>query len=516
MNIKRLGRAAAVLLLPALAAPLAAALVVRGGNIFDPRGMDPARIWDEVSSFYVVNIFDTLVRLDPRTLTIQPSLAVSWDTSPDGRTWTFRLRRGVRFHDGTPLDADAVVFSFWRQLDPANPRRLDDFPLFPEIFSHLQAVRKLDDQRVQFVLSAPYFPFLASLTADCASIVSPAAVRRLGAEFARRPVGTGPFMLESWQPGKRLVLTANRDYWRGRPPIDQFVDTIEPRAELLSKYFQEGTLDILSSYSISQMASFRKLDWVRVTSQPLFSVTYVVLNPARPRLRSRAVRQALCQAWDPRALTLIFQDHVLATHSLLPPGLAGRAGAAAATAPALEFSLAKAKALLRREGVPADAPLEMVLPREEGLIFQALSLYAKNLKQAGVLLKLTRLAPEEYARRVAAGDYDLAFSAWIADYPDPDSMLFPLLSDKLQQQGFATIANADNRRELLARLHDARRQGELARRQAAYAAIDREVIQDGLILPLFQSKRVILSHSRLGPIPANPMGRLLLFDLQAP
>lgn len=515
MNIKRFGRAAAALLLPALAAPLAAALVVRGGNVFDPPGMDPARVWDETSSFYVVNIFDTLVRLDPRTLTIQPSLAIAWETSPDGRTWTFRLRQGVRFHDGTKLDADAVVFSFWRQMDPANPRRLDDFPLFPEIFSHLQAVRKLDAQRVQFVLFEPYYPFLSSLTADCASIVSPAAVRRLGAEFARHPVGTGPFMLESWQPGKRLVLAANRGYWRGRPAVDQFIETIEPRAEMLSKFFQEGTLDILSSYSISQMASFKKLDWVRVTSEPLFSVTYIVFNSARPRLRSRAVRQALCQAWDPRALKLIFQDHVLPTRSLLPPGLAGPATPAAA-APDLDFSPARAKALLRREGMPADAQLEMVLQRNEGLLFQVFSLYARNLKQAGVQLKLTRLAPEEYARRVAAGDYDLAFSAWIADYPDPDSMLFPLLSDKLQQQGFATAANAGNRRELLELLRDARRLGDLARRRAAYAAIDRALVQDGLILPIFQSKRVILSHRRLGVIPANPMGRLLLFDLQAP
>jgi peptide/nickel transport system substrate-binding protein len=513
MNIKRFGRAAAALLLPALAAPLAAALVVRGGNVLDPRGMDPARVWDETSSFYVVNIFDTLVRLDPRTLTIQPSLAVAWETSADGRTWTFRLRQGVRFHDGTPLDADAVVFSFQRQMDPANPRRLDDFPLFAEIFSHLQAVRKLDSQRVQFVLSAPYFPFLASLTADCASIVSPAAVRRLDAEFTRRPVGSGPFMLESWLPGKRLVLKANPGYWRGRPAVDQFVETIEPRAEMLSKCFQEGTLDVLSSYSISQMASFRKLDWVRVTSEPLFSVTYIVINSARPRLRSRAVRQALCHAWDPRALKLVFQDHVLPTGSLLPPGIAGRA---AATAPEMDFSLAKARALLHREGLPADAPLEMVLQRDEGLLFQVFSMYAKNLKQAGVQLKLTRLAPEEYARRIAAGDYDLAYSAWIADYPDPDSMLFPLLSDKLQQQGFATAANALNRRELLERLRDARRQGDLARRQAAYAAIDRAFVQDGLILPIFQSMRIILSHGRLGPIPANPMGRLLLFDLKAP
>ena len=140
---------------------------------------------------------------------------------------------------------------------------------------------------MQFILSEPFFPFLATLTVDCAAIVSPTAVKKSGADFARQPVGTGPFKLDSWQRNKRLVLTANPDYWRGQPGIDEYIDTIEPQAEMLSKYFQDGMLDILSTYSISKMVTYRKQDWVQVIAVPLYSVTYVVLNSARPPLNAR-------------------------------------------------------------------------------------------------------------------------------------------------------------------------------------------------------------------------------------
>ncbi len=511
MKIKRLGRALPALLLLALASPLAAVRTVRGGSTHEPVSMDPARVWDDTSSFYVANIFDTLVRLDPRTLGIEPSLATRWENGDNGRSWTFHLRRNVRFHDGTTFDADAVVFSFQRQMDPANARRKEEFPLFHEILNFLKEVRKLDAYQVRFTLSEPFFPFLPSLTADCAAIVSPAAVKKSGAAFARRPVGTGPFKLRSWQRNKRLVLEANPDYWRGRPVIDEFIDIIEPQAELLGKHFEEGRIDMLSTYSISKMASYRKQDWVHICSKPLFSVTYLVLNAARPLLRSRNLRRALSHAWDPRALKLVFQDHVLPIHSLLPPGLAGDGGAV----PPLAFSLARARELLKKEGWNAESQLEMLVRRDEGLFFQLLSMYARNLKQVGVKLKLTRLDPEEYLRRVTAGDYDLAYSSWIADFPDPDSMLYPLLSEKLQLQGFATAASS-GRKDLLQRLIGARRESDAQKRLAAYREIDRAFVSDGLILPIYQAKSIILFNRKIGSIQPNSLGKLLLFDLQAP
>jgi peptide/nickel transport system substrate-binding protein len=509
MKIKMKGPAVLALLFLVTAASLPADRVVRSGSLFEPTGIDPAQSWDDTSSFYVGNIYDTLVRLNPRTMKIEPSLATSWETSPDGRTWTFHLRRGVRFHDGTPFDADAVVFTFFRQMDTTNPNRLQDFPLFADIFTFLKTVRKIDPLQVQFILSEPFFPFLATLTVDCAAIVSPQAVKKSGADFARQPVGTGPFKLSSWQKNKRLVLVANQEYWGGRPNVDEYIDTIESRSEILNNYFQQGMLDILYTYSISKMVSYNKQDWVKVIATPYLSVTYVVVNAARPLLGRKGVRQALGRAWDPRALKLIFQDYALPIHTLLPMNLAGAEPADHAS----DFSLAKAQALLKKVGLAGEVQLEMLVQQNDALLFQLLSMYAKNLKQIGIKLKLTRLEPHSYTQRIARGDFDLAYSGWIADFPDPDSMLYPLLSEQLQKQGFANIAGA-RRQDLRGLLTAARRERDAKKRQTLYRNLNRAVIADGLVIPLYQDKRVIIFNRKLGSIQPNPLGKLSLFDLQ--
>lgn len=508
MKIIRTSLALLALLLSA-AGPLAAARVLRAGSLAQPVSMDPAQVWDDTSSFYIANLYDTLVALDPETLQIVPSLAVSWETSRDGLTWTFNLRGGVRFHDGMPFNADAVVFTFFRQMDPANPDRFNAFPMFAEIFTHLKAVRKVSANQVQFLLSEPFSPFLASLTVDCAAIVSPAAVKKHGAAFSRHPVGTGPFQLASWQDGRRLVLRANPRYWRGRPQIDEYIDVIEPSAEALGNHFKDGKLDLLNAYSISESVSYRKQDWIQIISAPYLSVTFLVLNAARPALKSRNVRQALCLAWDPRALTLIFQDFVLPLHTLLPPPLLGD-GPGKTPFP---FSLARAQALLKKETGGRELQLELVLTKEEGLIFQLFSLFAKNLKQVGVKLKLTRLGPDDYSRRVARGDFDLAYSGWVADYPDPDSVLYPLLSPQLLKQGFANIA-VSRRQDLQQRLTQARQEGNPRARTASYREIDRAILAEALALPLYQDKRVVICNRKPAGIRFNPLGRLFLHEVK--
>jgi ABC-type oligopeptide transport system substrate-binding subunit len=306
-----------------------------------------------------------------------------------------------------------------------------------------------------------------------------------------------------------VVLVANREYWGGRPNVDEYIDTIEPRSEILNNYFQQGMLDILYTYSISKMVSYKKQDWVKVIATPYLSVTFAVVNAARPLLGRKGVRQALSRAWDPRALKLIFQDYALPVHTLLPMNLGG---AEPGKNPG-DFSLAKAQALLKKEGLAGEIQLEMLLQKDDGLIFQLLSMYAKNLKQIGIKLKLTRLDPQALARRIARGDFDLAYSGWIADFPDPDSMLYPLLSEQLQKQGFANIAGA-RRLDLRDLLTAARREGDVKKRQAMYRDLDRAVIADGLVIPLYQDKRVIIFNRKLGSIHPNPLGRLSLFDLQ--
>ena len=181
--------------------------------------------------------------------------------------------------------------------------------------------------------------------------------------------------------------------------------------------------------------------------------------------------------------------------------------------PPIGFSLEQARALLKKEGFDREIQLEMLLKKEDGLLFQLCSMYARNLKQVGVKLKLTRLDAQAYEQRIARGDYDLAYSGWIADFPDPDSMLFPLLSEQLQKQGFANIAGAQ-RRDLRDLLTAARRERDAKKRRAMYRDLDRTIVADGLAIPLYQDKRVIIFNQRIGRLQPNPLGKFFLYDLQ--
>ena len=155
----------------------------------------------------------------------------------------------------------------------------------------------------------------------------------------------------------------------------------------------------------------------------------------------------------------------------------------------------------------------MLLQKNDGLLFQLCSMYARNLKQVGIKLKLTRLEPNEYEQRIGRGDFDLACTGWIADFPDPDSMLFPLLSAQLQKKGLANIAGA-KRLDLDNLLTSARRERDAKKRQALYQNLNQTIIAEGLVIPLYQDKRVIIFNRKLGSIQPDPLGKFFLYDLQ--
>ncbi|MEM9488194.1 MAG: ABC transporter substrate-binding protein, partial [Myxococcota bacterium] len=185
------------------------------GRAGDASALDPAVPTDTESAEVIEQIFESLVRYRPESGTFEPGLATRWTTEAGGREWIFELRRGVRFHDGTALDADAVVFSLERQRDPRHPFHRDAFNYWRTAFANVQSVAADDSHRVRITLERPYAPFLANMSMYPVAAVSPGAVAKSGADFARQPIGTGPFRFVSWRGG-RIVLERNPDYW-GRP-----------------------------------------------------------------------------------------------------------------------------------------------------------------------------------------------------------------------------------------------------------------------------------------------------------
>src|SRR5213594_374942 len=206
---------------PAAAQP-AGTLVV--GLVAEPVNLDPAQVTDLNSNRVGRRVVETLVTFPEESTQVVPGLAESWTISKDGLRYSFKLRKGVTFHDGTPLNAEAVKFSIERQIDPEHPfNKLGKYPFANYFFGNVRAVEVVDPSTVEFVLKEPRASFLAILTAGAASIVSPTAVKKLGVDYALQPVGTGPFRYVAWDRGQRVVLERNAQYWKSPVKVERVI-----------------------------------------------------------------------------------------------------------------------------------------------------------------------------------------------------------------------------------------------------------------------------------------------------
>ncbi len=484
--------------------------VVYWGTSGGPETFDPAQAWDEVSVFFTSSLFDTLVRLNTNTSEIEPSLAVSWEAKSDGKIWVFKLRKGVKFHDGSDFDSSAVVFSFERQMDKKFKYRYYDFPLFSEIFGNIKSVVAIDPHTVVFYLKESFFPFLATITSSGASIVSPAAVKKHKEKFRENPVGTGPFMLKTWEKGKRVVLSRNTNYWRGKPKFDELVSIINPKFEVLHNLFVKGKIDCLDSISISRTVGIKKLRWVTVKLMPTLSVSYIAFNFKNTYLQRENIRKAIRYSWDDRILKYVFQDFVVSLNSILPRGMPGYKEISGKKS----FSITKAKELLKKEKISEKISLNFLLLNNTGLERQMISLFSKNLQRVGIELKMINVSQAEYQKRIRKGDFDLAVSGWISDYPDPHSIISSLFYPQLLEQGFANLSSYENEK-IRFDIRNAVRESDAIKRREKYKKIIRVINDKVLCIPVFQNTSVVIyNNKKIKQISINAIGNISLFDIE--
>lgn len=284
---------------PAAAQTPPGVLVV--GQVAEPQALDPAAVTAQNDFRILVNLYDGLVRYAPGTLEVEPALATSWDISEDGLVYTFALREGVSFHDGTPFNAEAVVFNFERMLNEDHPYHdTGPFPL-AFFFSSIDTVEAVDDMTVQFTLTAPYAPLLSNLAYPTGLLVSPQAVMDNGADFGRNPVGTGPFTFVEWRANEAVVVEANPDYWDGAPPLNAVVfrpitDANTRVAEMLS-----GGIDVMVEVPPVSLSEFRN-DSFTIHEQAGPHVWFLILNMREGPFTERAVRQAANYAINREAI----------------------------------------------------------------------------------------------------------------------------------------------------------------------------------------------------------------------
>ncbi|MGH7268416.1 MAG: ABC transporter substrate-binding protein [Candidatus Rokuibacteriota bacterium] len=284
-------------------------------------------------------VYDGLVRFNEK-MQIEPQLAAEWSTSADGRTWTFKLRRGVTFHDGTPFDADAVVFHVQRQIDPKG--NASNRPLWDPIAS----VRKVDDHTVAITTHRPYGALLNTLAHGSGGVVSPDGVKKHGANFKLNPVGAGPYMLEKWDVGSEVAFKRFDGYWGGKAAYARIVFRHVPDPSTRLAMLQSGQADVVNAVPLENVAQLQAVPAVDVITRPALRTFGFGLNLNRKAFQDVRVRRALNHAVDRGAIIkAVFRGFATPIDSPLSPFTTGYAPVGT-----YDFSPEKAKALLADAG----------------------------------------------------------------------------------------------------------------------------------------------------------------------
>ncbi len=482
--------------------------VGRGNDVI---GLDPARITDTESAEVTEQIFDHLVRYRPTSTEIEPALAVSWDTSADGRTWVFHLRDGVRFHDGTDFDADAVVFSFERQRDPAHPFHQPDFTYWDNTYRNIQRVEKVDRLTIRLSIDRPYAPFLASLAMFPVSIVSPTAVKRWGANFMRHPVGTGPFRFVEWSEGERVTLIANPDCWDGAPAAQHLVFSViqDPRQRLVA--LEGEAIDIAENLSPSdlQFVSLHpNLGLHRIAGS---NVGYLAMNVNHPPFDDVRVRRAVNYAVNRTAIVrLIYQGLAKEATTAVPPSMWGHVDE-----PIYHYDPKTARRLLEEANyaAPKVAPKLYTMTSSRPYMpspDRVARIIQQNLHDVGIDVEIIKNDINTHLEATQRGDHDLCLLGWLADNGDPDNFLYVLLDQDNAEPGSARNVSFYRNGQLHGLLVWAQESSDRNERVKYYQQAQDLIAQEAPWVPLAHAEVVVAASTLLTNVSVHPSGLMLL------
>ena len=391
----------------------------------DPDSLDPLNTQSNPGEQVNRMMYDNLVRFNAK-MQIEPALAESWTQSPDGLAWTFKLRKGVRFHDGTPFDAKAVKYFFDRVLGDEKPFKASLYTPF------VQGAQVVDDGTVRVMLKQPFAAFLFRLAHSAGGIASPAAHQKWGKDLTLHPVGTGPFKFVEWVKGDRVVLERNDGYWGGRPRLDRVtVKTVrEDSARVLM--LESGDADLIVNIPPEDIPRLRKDARFAVESIPTARTLYVVINVKKKPFDDLRVRQALNYAVNREAIVKsLFQGNAEVIPGIVAPlqnGFAKLGGYA--------YDPKKAKELLAQAGVSA---LKVKLWSPKGRYvkdFELAQAVQQDLAAVGVDAALSTMEWGAYlsATKTAADqtDRELFLLGWSPSTGEARWGMFPLLHSSQQ------------------------------------------------------------------------------------
>ena len=453
---------------------------------------DPFHTGDDPSIFTQMAVYDRLVKLAPSNTSVEPELATSWKISPDGLTATFNLRQGVKFSDGSPLTADDVVLSLTRAIDQKGD--------WGFLFSPVKSVSKVDEKTVAMHMSEPFAPLLAALSTFAANIYPKALFDKYGEGLGQHPIGTGAFMLDSWQKGGQIVLVKNSNYWQpGKPKIDRIVMRVVGDDNTRVLQLQSGQADLIDFVPPNQVQQVRGAG-LKVYAVNGTAVLRYTLNETIKPLDEVNVRAALGHAIDRQAVAKnVFFGLATVAKSLLPETTLYYDP----NADPLTYDLAKAKAFLAKSSVPNGFTLTVQLPAGNQTYLDTATIWGAGLKQIGVTLKIDRMETTTLIQMRNAEHYTVYNAAWTNDTPDPDELLGVAMDFKSQHAAHTFYNNPEAQRLVAL----ARRELDPKKRQALYTQLQRIESRDAPQIYVVDVPRLYASSPSVIGFAPNSQGK---------
>jgi peptide/nickel transport system substrate-binding protein len=503
------------------------------GTASDPVVLDGALVSDGESLRVIDQIFESLVSLKPGTTELEPGLAKSWEISEDGMTYTFTLQDGVTFHDGEPMNAEAVCFNYdrwynftgsfqnpsasyyWQTVFGGFAKTDPDSGAPPD--SLYKSCEAVDESTVRLNLTKPSSSILGAQALSNFGIASPKALQEFGADEGRvdadgifhptgsfgteHPIGTGPFKFESWTRGDRLVLARNDDYWGEKANLDKVIFRPIPDNAARLQALQTGEIQGYDLVEPQDIATIEGDSNLQVLDRPAFNVGYVGMNQAKPPLDKLEVRQAVAHGLNRQEVVDNFYGgRGEVAKEFMPPEVIGYAD----DVTEYEYDPEKSKQLLQDAGLTLPVKIEFWYPSDVSRPYMPdpkrnFEAFAASLEKSGfdVIPKTAPWSPD-YLGQIDEGNTQMYLVGWTGDYGDPDNFVGTFFQNAQKAWGF------DNP-EIFNALDDAETETDLDARRQKYEEANKMIMDFLPGVPYVHTKPALAFTANVSGYEPSPV-----------
>ncbi len=458
--------------------------------------LDPGLTSDVYSSEAISNIYEGLVRYKKGSSRVEPALAVSWRTENDGKKWIFKLRKGVRFHNGEKFNSAAVELNFRTRM--LNKKKYYNWN---RIHSHILSIGSIDEYTIEIVLEKPFVPFLYSLASPKHMIVAPLSY--VSEEF--RPIGTGPYKYFKSVQNKYLTVIRNEKYWGKEVRIPKIVFKVVNDVAWRMIQLKSGKASLLMVRSSKEYEEIRGRREFNTISVPSVSVHYLAFNTQKGIFQNRNARIAFAHLINKGPLIgRIFQNFASNSTTPIPSGIFG-------FNPDIKdrsFDLEKAGDLLKRGQIKKGTRVSLYYSGNSKPLEEIAGVIKKFAARVGIHVYKVPLSFTDLRKAAGSKRHDMIMMGWSADIPDPDVFLFDTFADKNSE--FNRSGYSDP--ELTRLLNDASGIRDNKKREKMYFRAQEIIARDCPWIPLYNVNDFLVFKNKIKGLYLNQLSHVIFKD----